>query len=188
MPDSISPSNVPSSVFTTGGITVAPTQPAEAFGMAESDWDRLYRHVHRIRQRRRWPENLMWACIAILAGAVFALIGWFITYSTLTIQDRDGVVWEGWVLLVVAVSAGIAAAVCAAFLWSSTNEFARDKQDILEDMREIHPPRSEAPAFGVQPLARRHYPIEVVGRFVRCSCGQSVTSGPAWDAHLKGTL
>jgi len=185
MPDSMLPG--PKSVqstYVSGGVTVVPAEPEEGFGMAESDWDRLYRHVSRIRERKTWPENLLWAALAISVGAASSWLGWLDANGTLPAAAQAAVEWEGWVFGAVAVTATLVTALCFIFTRHATNQLERDKDDILEDIREIHPPRSGTRVLEVADM--RHYAATYVGQFVRCSCGQSF-NGPGWDRHVMRT-
>lgn len=128
--------------ITSGGFTVTEAEPGEGFGMAEHDWDRLYRHVSRIKQPPRWPENLMWSAIAIAAGAAFSFLAWLQGVGSLPPASQAAVSWQGWLFGATAVASLLIAAICAAFMKGSADQLIRDKDDVLEDMKELHVPRS----------------------------------------------
>lgn len=133
---------------TIGGAKIEGSPPGKGMGMSEEVWDRLYRHVARIHRPARWHENLMWTAVGIFAAAALGAA----TYWDFK-PEGGPAGGQFWAFLAVAVVAAVVAGLAGGFHLGAVDQLVRDKEDVLEEMRDISMPISvrQKPAQGQGP-------------------------------------
>jgi hypothetical protein len=88
----------------------------------------------------------MWASLALAGAAFLALVGWAVTYRSVGHDVRADIVWEGWAFAFATVASLVIAAAAFALNRLVADELTRSRDDILQDMLEIHlPAGTQAP-------------------------------------------
>lgn len=124
--------------FTTGGTIVKPADPTEGFAVGEKEWDRLYRHVDRIKGKRSWPQNLLFVAIGSALAAAVPMGGWVLQSPTSQAANAS----QGWLYGAVVAASILIAILCFLFMQGDADALERSKLDVLEEMRDLHMPLS----------------------------------------------
>jgi hypothetical protein len=129
----------PTEAQVSGGLTWNPQPASPAVNVSEQQWDRVYRHVGRIkRPTARW-ENFAWAMVGLFVAAVVAFIAWLFRPET----ARKDTVPEAAAYIALAVFAIVLVVLAAMAQKGQVDQLERDKSDVMEEMCDLHMPLSE---------------------------------------------
>lgn len=136
----MAPAKAPATL-TSGGVIFTDDPPKPGIPlMSEQQWDRIYRHVVRIKQpTHRW-ENFAWSMLALAVSSALALGSWWQTNQSLDSTAQAAAEWQGWLYGFGVVSGVVLMVVAIAAHKGRVNQLTRDKEDVLEEMREFHMP------------------------------------------------